>query len=279
MIRLAHAWSVSSSDGKPSCLCRRQTEPRNTRVMTAKLNDGRAVENGRPFALFWKNEILRIFQRHWIWCSGATHEILCQRAYWTSNSGGHLKLCLHNLLSRNYWFLHVPAISITYQSLFIQVSWLLHSIHLVLPSSPPVLIKTIPANSFSQSSLCAPAAWLWGVLPHPSTPDMAWPVQASETSTLRSENLLELLWRVIQWLVYMSPICVKWHQWKKWSEQVAGGWWRSPESREELLCVGHPCHCDNLLRPDSTARRTCWLIYFGIELYIITGFMCGMLCI
>ena len=66
LIRLAHAWSVSSSDGKPSCLCRRQTEPRNTRVMTAKLNDGRAVENGRPFALFWKNEILRIFQRHWI---------------------------------------------------------------------------------------------------------------------------------------------------------------------------------------------------------------------
>ena len=82
---------------------------------------------GGPFALFWKSEILRIFQRHWIWCSGATHEILCQRAYWTSHSGGHLKLCLHNLLSRNYWFLHVPAISITYQSLFIQVSWLLHS--------------------------------------------------------------------------------------------------------------------------------------------------------
>ena len=62
LIRLAHAWSVSSSDGKPSCLCRRQTEPRNMRVMTAKLNDGRAVENGRPFALFWKKKSSESFR-------------------------------------------------------------------------------------------------------------------------------------------------------------------------------------------------------------------------
>lgn len=127
LIRLAHAWSVSSSDGKPSCFCRRQTEPRNTRVMTAKLNDGRAVENGRLCSLCRAFMCFSVFvfsfsRKKWnlqnlseaLDCSGATHEILCQRAYWTSHSGGHLKLCLHNLLSRNYCFLHVPAISIRY---------------------------------------------------------------------------------------------------------------------------------------------------------------------